>query len=99
MLRRYPDTVRWRQALPPLFVLSLIGLAFLSIYFPLARLLLASEILVYFSIMILAGLHAAIQQRHLHLILGLPLAIAAMHLSWGSGFLWSILSSSFQNYG
>ena len=26
MLRRYPDTLRWRQALPPLFVLSLLGL-------------------------------------------------------------------------
>ena len=28
MLRRYPDTLRWRQALPPLFVASLIGLTF-----------------------------------------------------------------------
>jgi len=99
MLRRYPDTLRWRQALPPLFVLSLLGLALCSIFFPFARLLLASEFLIYFSIMILAGLYAAIRQRSPYLILGLPLTIAAMHLSWGSGFLWSIFSSSFQNYG
>ena len=99
MLRRYPDTLRWRQALPPLFVLSLAVLAFLSIFFPFARLLMAGELLIYFSIMILAGLHSAVQQRNPSLIVGLPLAIAAMHLSWGSGFLWSSLSSSFQIYG
>jgi glycosyltransferase involved in cell wall biosynthesis len=99
MLRRYPDTLRWRQALPPLFVLSLAVLAFLSIFFPFARLFLAGELLIYFSIMILAGLHSAMQHRNPYLILGLPLAIAAMHLSWGSGFLWSILSSRFQIYG
>jgi succinoglycan biosynthesis protein ExoA len=99
MLRRYPDTLRWRQALPPLFVLSLISLALLSVFIPFCRILLAAELLIYFSIMILASFHAALQQRKAYLIFGLPLAIAAMHISWGTGFLWSILASSFQNHG
>jgi GT2 family glycosyltransferase len=99
MLRRYPGTLRWRQALPPLFVISLIGLAILSVFLPLARILLAGELLLYFSIMILAGLQVAFQQRKAYFIPGLPLAIAAMHLSWGSGFLWSILSSSSEKHG
>ncbi len=99
MLRRYPDTLRWRQALPPLFVLSLISLAILSIFIPRVSILLAAELFLYFSIMILAGFHAAFQQRKVYLILGLPLAIAAMHLSWGGGLLWSILTSSVQNHG
>jgi glycosyltransferase involved in cell wall biosynthesis len=99
MLRRYPDTLRWRQALPPLFVLSLIGLVVFSIFIPFARVLLAVELLFYFSIMILAGLNAAFRQRNTYLILGLPLAIPAMHLAWGSGFLWSILTSSFEKHG
>src|ERR1043165_9261324 len=43
MLRRYPDTLRWRQALPPLFVLSLLVLVVLSIFLPLATLLLVVE--------------------------------------------------------
>ncbi|HEY9153195.1 MAG TPA: glycosyltransferase family 2 protein, partial [Anaerolineales bacterium] len=30
MLKRYTNTIRWRQALPPLFVVSVIGLAILS---------------------------------------------------------------------
>jgi hypothetical protein len=58
-----------------------------------------TELLLYFSIMILAGLYAAFQQRKAYLILGLPLAIPAMHLAWGSGFLWSILISSVQKNG
>ena len=99
MLRRYPDSLRWRQALPPLFVFSLIGLVILSISIPFAGILLAGELLLYFSIMILAAFQAAFQQRKAYLIAGLPPAIAAMHISWGSGFLWSILSSSFQKHG
>ena len=94
MLRRYPDTLRWRQALPPLFVLSLIGLAVLSIFIPLVRLLLLAELLLYVSILIFAGLRAAIQHGKAYLVFGLPLSIFAMHVSWGSGLLWSMLTSS-----
>jgi hypothetical protein len=94
MLRRFPDTIRWRQALPPLFVLSLLGLALISTFLPLALWVLISELILYFFILLLAGMHAAIQQHKLLLLLGLPLAISAMHISWGSGFLWSVLTSS-----
>ena len=99
MLRRYPNTLRWRQGLPPLFVLSLILLVILSIFIPFARIVLAGELLLYFSIMLLAGLYAAFQQRKAYLIPGLPLMIPAMHIAWGSGLLWSILTSSFQKHG
>jgi glycosyltransferase involved in cell wall biosynthesis len=99
MLRRYPGTVRWRQALPPLFVLGLIGLLVLSVFIPMARVLLMAELILYFSILVLAGLQAAFRGRAVSLILGLPLAVAAMHISWGSGFLWSILTSSVQQHG
>ena len=94
MLRRYPDTLRWRQALPPLFVLSLIVLIIFSISIPLARLLLSVELLLYFSIMSLAGIHAAVRQQKAYLILGLALSVFAMHMAWGSGFLWSIVAPS-----
>jgi cellulose synthase/poly-beta-1,6-N-acetylglucosamine synthase-like glycosyltransferase len=94
MLRRFPDTLRWRQALPPLFVLSLIGLTPVSIFFPLFLWLLFGELIVYFAVIFLAGLYAAVKQYKLFLVAGLPLSIAAMHISWGSGFLWSMLTSS-----
>jgi succinoglycan biosynthesis protein ExoA len=99
MLRRYPDTLRWRQALPPLFVLSVVVLALLSTFYSFARTVLTAELLLYFSILILTGLRAALQQGKTYLVLGLPLAIPAMHFAWGSGFLWSILASSFQKNG
>ncbi|HZM20736.1 MAG TPA: glycosyltransferase family 2 protein [Anaerolineales bacterium] len=96
MLRRYPKTLRWRQALPPLFVLSTILLAFASIFIPFFRIALALELLLYFSIMLSVGLRMALRRRKPYLFLGLPLAIPIMHVSWGSGFLWSILTASFQ---
>jgi hypothetical protein len=71
----------------------------LSVFIPFARILLAAELLIYLSIMILAGIHAALRQRKAYLILGLPLGIFAMHIAWGSGFLWSMLASSVQKHG
>ena len=99
MLRRYPDTVRWRQALPPLFVLSLAGLSLFSIFIPLARFVLIGELVIYFFIMTLAGLSAAYRQKKMYLLPGLPLAIPVMHITWGGGFLWSMLASSKQKHG
>jgi hypothetical protein len=99
MVRRYPHTIRWRQALPPLFVLSLVCLAVLAIWMPFAGILLAIELLLYFSMMILAGFQAALPQQKTYLILGLPLAILTMHTAWGSGFLWSMFTSSVHKDG
>lgn len=93
MLRNFPGTLRWRQALPPLFVLSLVSLFFISLIVPLGWWLLAGELFVYFSVLLLAGIHAAIKHCKLSLLPGLPLAITAMHIPWGSGFLWSMLTS------
>ncbi len=92
MLRRYPGTLRWRQALPPVFVLSLLGGALLTCFWPVFGWLLAFELLAYFGILGLAGWHGTLQGRGAFLLFGLPLAISVMHLSWGGGFLWSILA-------
>lgn len=92
MLKRYPHTLRWRQALPPVFVLSLIVFIVLSLFFGLAKYALAAQLLLYFFVLGLAGLKLAVEKRNAFLIFGLPLAIATMHLSWGAGFLWSFIS-------
>jgi glycosyltransferase involved in cell wall biosynthesis len=99
MLRHNLHTLRWRQALPPLFVLSLLGLLILSAFVPSARWLLMGEILLYFFTLILAGVIAAFRQRKFHLLPGLVLVIPVMHISWGLGFLWSVPSSGFQKNG
>ena len=99
MLRRYPKTLRWRQALPPLFVCSVILLGFASIFIPLLGILLALELLLYFSIVLYAGLRASLRQRKAYLLPGLLLTIPIMHVSWGGGFLWSIITAGFQKHG
>src|SRR5271157_611524 len=100
MLKRYTNTIRWRQALPPAFVASLIGLAVLSIWFSFAQWFLSIEIISYFLVLIVASVQAGLRNRKSFLLVGLPLSISMMHLSWGSGFLFSILSSPLmQNNG
>jgi len=91
MLRRYPETLRWRQGLPPLFVLSLIGAAVLAVFLPVFRVLLAAGILIYLVILEAAGVRTAVRQKKGYLLIGLPLAIVTMHIAWGAGFLWSMI--------
>lgn len=93
MLRRYPKTLRWRQALPPAFVVSLIVLLVFSIFWPAARVLLAAEVLLYGLALAAGAVIPARRRRDPGLLLTVPLAIAVMHISWGAGFLWSMVSS------
>lgn len=92
MLRRYPKTLRWRQALPPLFVLSLLGLALLSTWWWFARRLLLIEMLFYVSILLVTASTVAVKERDFRMWIGVPLAIVTMHVCWGIGFLWSLFA-------
>jgi len=96
MLRRYPETVRWRQALPPLFTLSIFLGAAISLFWKTAFWLWILEIAIYALILLAVGMREAIRRKKIFLAIGIPLAIATMHLSWGSGFLWSLLVSRFR---
>jgi len=87
MLQRYPKTLRWRQFLPPVFVLSLFFWFILGLFLPIYFFVLALELLLYFGILFIAALK--VNQ------LGLPLAVVIMHMTWGSGLLWSALTSLF----
>jgi hypothetical protein len=99
MLKRYPRTLRWRQALPPLFVSSLAVFVVLSLWFAPARYLLAAQILAYLAVLGFAAVKLAFQKGRTHLVWGLPLAVSTMHLAWGAGFLWSGISSPFERNG
>jgi len=77
MLRRYPHTLRWRQALPPVFVFSLIVLIVLSLWVVIMQYVLAAQLFIYFASLGLAGLKLAIEKRKGFLLWGLPLAIAS----------------------
>jgi len=91
MLRRYPETLRWRQALPPLFIAGCLALALLSILWVTARWMLVIILILYFSLLVFGSLPVAYRQKDARLLIGIPLAIATMHFSWGAGFLRSLI--------
>ncbi len=99
MLRRYPRTIRWRQALPPLFVLTLVMLTILAPFLPLALYALGGLISLYMVILVSVGVYLANQNKTPAFSLGVPLAIACMHFSWGTGFLWGIIRPQIRNKG
>jgi succinoglycan biosynthesis protein ExoA len=93
MLRRYPKTLRWRQGLPPVFVLSLIILLALSFVWSPALGLMAVELILYGLILVVGALPAAKREGDIRLALAVPMAITIMHIGWGAGFLWSMVTS------
>lgn len=94
MLRRYPSSVRLRQAIPPLFVASLLILPVAAFFWQSLWWLLGIEVLSYAALLFGAALLKAVKTKQIQLLLGMPLAIATMHISWGLGFL-----ASFAGFG
>lgn len=92
MLRRYPKTLRWRQGLPPRFVLCVAVLLVSAFFWSPARWLLLGVLALYGLALMAGALPAAIRRRDPLLILAVPLAIVTMHFSWGIGFLWSLVA-------
>jgi glycosyltransferase involved in cell wall biosynthesis len=91
MLRRYPETLRWRQALPPVFVAGLALLLLLSPYWKIAFWALLAIAGLYILILCLAGIQLALRKKDILMVPGVPLAIATMHFSWGTAFLWGLI--------
>jgi len=98
MLRRHPETVRWRQAVPPVFVASVFILLLLSFWLP-ACALLAAEVFLYALILFGAGVQQAARRGRPSLALGFPLAVGVIHFSWGGGFLWSMIQRGGGRHG
>jgi GT2 family glycosyltransferase len=95
MLKRYPGSLRWRQALPPLFVLGLLVLGLAGFWLPAARWLLLSVVVLYVGALVVSGLDVVLEKHKFSLLFGVPIAIAVMHLAWGSAFLWSLFAGAF----
>jgi succinoglycan biosynthesis protein ExoA len=93
MLRMHPGTLRWRQALPPLFMILIFLLSLLSIGSEYARFILALVCGIYLVSLILASISSAASQKDMKLILGIPISIATMHFCWGAGFLFGFLKT------
>ena len=90
MLRKYPDSIKLRQLLPPVFVGGLLSLLILGIAWPFFNLLFLIMVILYFMVLVLFSLPIAWKKKNWFSILGIPISTAVMHFSWGTGFLWSL---------
>jgi succinoglycan biosynthesis protein ExoA len=93
MLHRYPNTLRWRQVLPPLFVASFIGITILAMFIHWISWFLLLQFGFYLLILLSVGFVIALKKKDWPLFISSPLAMAAMHITWGAGVLWSLNTS------
>lgn len=93
MLKRYPATIRWRQALPPIFVLGMAGLLLLSFFAQIFLYLFASFALLYLLVLILYADNIVRKNHYPAFIIGIPVAISTMHILWGSGLVIGLLAN------
>jgi glycosyltransferase involved in cell wall biosynthesis len=98
MLLRNPQSLRWRQALPALFFLTLAGLLGFGIFFRGARILLGVYWGIYSAFTIGAAIVESIRHGDPALLLGMPLAFWTMHISWGSAFFWGLITGLFGSH-
>lgn len=91
MLLRYPGSMRWRQAIPPIFVLSVIALLILAAFWRPAIYILGLELAAYLIALTAAGATLARRERRLSVLPASAVAMITMHVAWGSGFIWSLI--------
>ncbi len=93
MLKRYPKTLRWRQAIPPFFTFGIILFTILALFSQFARIILASGLSLYVLVLALFSIMEALKRKDA-CYLNMIFAFLVIHLCWGSGFLYSILDFS-----
>ena len=86
MLKRYPETLRLRQALPPAFIAGLLVTLLVGIFWKPSLYLFAAALGLYLLVLLAVGIHITIKKRDILMMIGIPLAIITMHFSWGAGF-------------
>jgi succinoglycan biosynthesis protein ExoA len=88
MLRRYPQSLRWRQLVAPTFVGACLVLAIGAVWLVPARLGLLALMLLYGGAASLAARRTIRANEPFGLVVA---AFATMHYSWGAGFWWGWL--------
>ena len=95
MIRLHPGSIRMRHLVAPVFVLSLLLLAAAGMVWHAAWWVLFAEVIVYLIASLAAGLHSTTRAKASPLmILLMPPVFATIHLTWGSSFLFRMLSKS-----
>jgi succinoglycan biosynthesis protein ExoA len=86
VMQKHPRQMSLRQFIPPVFVTTLVVLAFVSPFLLVASLLLALTVGAYLVANLTAAFLTA-SRNGWRYILYLPLAFSALHISYGAGFV------------
>jgi len=97
MLKNDPTALRWRQVLPPAFVAAVLLLAIMSPWLFWSRILFGIVVGIYLVALVAISLVTLKNRSDPRFIIGIPLAIMTMHITWGTGFLWSMVKSVFRS--
>ena len=92
MLKRYPETLRWRQALPPAFVLGLVVLALVGFVWPIAWPVFAVIVGLYLAVQLVPAIQISLKAGDIHLSIGVVIATLIMHFSWGTALIVGLFS-------
>jgi GT2 family glycosyltransferase len=91
---KHPSSVKARHLVPPLFVAGVLGGLALGIFLPLICWLALGLLAVYGLILLYASWLTARREEGELLVL-LPFYFATLHVSWGSGALWGLITLPF----
>ncbi len=98
MIRLHPRSIRVRHLVAPTFVASIVVLAALGLWKTEAWLMLAAELILYFSLASFFAIHAV---RRANATAGvtfvLPAVFLVTHLSWGASFLLGLVGNQTRN--
>lgn len=92
MLKRYPETLRWRQALPPAFVLGLVVLALVGFIWPIAWPVFAVIVGLYLAVQLVPAIQISLKAGDIRLSIGVVIATLIMHFSWGTALIVGLFS-------
>ena len=92
MLKRYPETLRWRQALPPAFVLGLVVLALVGVIWPIAWPVFAIIVGLYLAVQLVPAIQISLKAGDIRLSIGVVIATLIMHFSWGTALIVGLFS-------
>ncbi|HEY6230104.1 MAG TPA: glycosyltransferase family 2 protein [Pyrinomonadaceae bacterium] len=93
MIRRRPRSTKLRQLVAPAFVISLALLGLAGLWRAGFWMLLALEVAVYLVAACMCSFTAARKNHEgADVMLAMPAAFFAIHLSWGASFLWGIIT-------
>jgi glycosyltransferase involved in cell wall biosynthesis len=84
-LQKHPESLRWRQAIPPVFVLTFLGSFLLGLIVTPLRRLFMLVVWLYLLANFVASTIGAIRGGWRYLPV-LPLIFATIHFAWGAGF-------------